>query len=386
MEIVQKFTLDFRDTMSLLNVLPPTIEPTATGHIIEQQEMTKKILENGLAYERNGTIYFDVEKFSKDNNYTALTGRNLDELLDGTRSDLNGQDEKKGRFDFALWIKAKPKHLMQWSSPWGMGFPGWHIECSAMSTKYLGSKFDIHGGGLDLAATHHTNEIAQNIAFSGESPANYWLHTNMLTLNGKKMSKSDGNYLLPSELFTGQNTILSKPYSPAVMRFFMLQANYGSTLDISDNALLGAEKTLTRLLSAYKSLQFIKPSNDSNEDILSIESKAYASMDDDFNTTVLISTLFEAVDIINSGRPLKQSDIYDLNRLFKNFLFDIMGIKEEQSGKAGEALNKVMNLVLDIRAKVKEDKDYKTSDEIRKRLSDAGIQVKDNKDNTTWTL
>lgn len=384
MEIVQKFTVDFREVMSLLNVLPPTIEPTATGHIIEQQEMTKKIIDNGLAYERNGTVYFDVDKFSKDNNYTALTGRNLDELLDGTRSDLKGQDEKKGRLDFALWIKAKPKHLMQWASPWGMGFPGWHIECSAMSTKYLGSKFDIHGGGMDLASTHHTNEIAQNVAYSGESPVNYWLHTNMLTLNGKKMSKSDGNYLLPVDLFTGNHQSLSKAYSPSVVRFFMLQANYSSTLDITDVSLMSSEKALIRLMTTYKTLQCIKPSENSSEDILSIEKKAYASMDDDFNTPMLISTLFEAVDVINSNRPLKQSDIDNLKRLYNSFVFDIMGIKEESNGKSDEVLNKVMGLVLDIRAKAKEDKDYKTSDEIRNRLTDAGIQVKDNKDNTTW--
>lgn len=390
MEIVQKYTVGFRDIMALFNTLPPSIEPTATGHIIEQQEIAKKIIENGLAYEANGTVYFDVEKYAKTNNYTALTGRKLDELLDGTR-ELDGQDEKKGRLDFALWIKAKPEHLMKWPSPWGIGFPGWHIECSAMSTKYLGEQFDIHGGGMDLQATHHTNEIAQNVAYCGKSPANYWMHTNMLTVKGQKMSKSLGNSFLPMELFTGNHPLLTKGYSPMAVRFFMMQTHYRSTLDFSNEALEAAEKAYNRLMESYKTLQTLQASSSSSENIDAIERACYDAMNDDFNTPVLIAQLFDAIRLINSvadkKSTLTQADIDKLQQIYQYFVFDVMGLKkDEETGKSNKALEKVMNLILDLRAKAKANKDFATSDEIRNKLTEANIQVKDGKEGTTWSL
>jgi cysteinyl-tRNA synthetase len=390
MEIVQKYTVGFRDIMALFNTLPPSIEPTATGHIIEQQEIAKKIIENGLAYEANGTVYFDVEKYAKTNNYTALTGRKLDELLDGTR-ELDGQDEKKGRLDFALWIKAKPEHLMKWPSPWGIGFPGWHIECSAMSTKYLGEQFDIHGGGMDLQATHHTNEIAQNVAYCGKSPANYWMHTNMLTVKGQKMSKSLGNSFLPMELFTGNHPLLTKGYSPMAVRFFMMQTHYRSTLDFSNEALEAAEKAYNRLMESYKTLQTLQASSSSSENVSLIERACYDAMNDDFNTPVLIAQLFDAIRLINSvadkKSTLTQAEIDLLKQIYQHFVFDVMGLKkEEESGKSNKALEKVMALILDLRAKAKANKDFATSDEIRNKLTEANIQVKDGKEGTTWSL
>jgi cysteinyl-tRNA synthetase len=390
MEIVQRYTVGFRDIMALFNSLPPSIEPTATGHIIEQQEIAKKIIENGLAYEHNGSVYFDVEKYAKTNNYTELTGRKLDDLLENTR-DLDGQQDKKGRLDFALWIKAKPEHLMKWPSPWGIGFPGWHIECSAMSTKYLGENFDIHGGGMDLQATHHTNEIAQNIAYCGKSPSNYWMHTNMLTVNGQKMSKSLGNSFLPMELFTGKHPLLTKGFSPMAVRFFMMQTHYRSTLDFSNEALTASEKGYVKLMEAYKTLQTLTASNTSTEDIKSLERNCYDAMNDDFNTSVVIAQLFDAIRIINSANDKKitltQTDIDTLKNIFQHFVFDVMGLKkEEETGKANTALESVMKLVLDLRAKAKENKDFATSDEIRNKLTEANIQVKDGKDGSSWSI
>jgi cysteinyl-tRNA synthetase len=390
MEIVQKYTVGFREVMNLFNALPPSIEPTATGHIIEQQEIAKKIIENKFAYEINGTVYFDVEKYAKTNNYTELTNRKLEDLLEGTR-ELDGQDEKKGRLDFALWIKAKPEHLMKWPSPWGIGFPGWHIECSAMSTKYLGDQFDIHGGGMDLQATHHTNEIAQNIAYCGKSPSNYWMHTNMLTVNGARMSKSAGNSFLPMELMSGDHPLLSKGYNPMPVRFFMMQTHYRSTLDFSDEALQGSEKAYNRLMESYKTLPSLQASASSSEDIKALEQKCYDAMNDDFNTPVLISHLFDAVRIINSVNDKKlnltQADIDLLKKIYKHFVFDVMGLKvEEEKGKSNEALEKVMQLVLELRAKVKANKDFATADEIRNKLTAAGIQVKDGKDGASWNI
>ena len=390
MEIVQKYTVGFRDIMALFNTLPPSIEPTATGHIIEQQEIAKKIIDNGLAYESNGTVYFDVEKFAKTNNYTALTNRKLEELLENTR-DLEGQDDKKGRLDFALWIKAKPEHLMKWPSPWGVGFPGWHIECSAMSTKYLGEQFDIHGGGMDLQATHHTNEIAQNIAYCGKSPANYWLHTNMLTVNGQKMSKSLGNSFLPMELFTGQHPLLNKGFTPMTVRFFMMQTHYRSTLDFSNEALEASEKAYNRLMDSYKTLQSLKPSGTSKDIVSKLQKDCYEAMNDDFNTPVLIAHLFEAVRIINSANDkkmsLSQEDIDLLHRIYQHFVFDVMGLKkDEETGKAYKALEGVMNLVLSLRDKAKSNKYFTTSDEIRNNLTALNIQVKDSKEGTAWSI
>ncbi len=390
MEIVQRYTVDFREVMRVFNVLPPSIEPTATGHIIEQQAMAEKIIESGFAYESNGTIYFDVEKFAKTYDYTALTGRKLEDLLNNTR-DLDGQNDKKGRLDFALWIKAKPEHIMQWDSPWGAGFPGWHIECSAMSRKYLGEKFDIHGGGMDLAPTHHTNEIAQNIAFCGESPANYWMHTNMLTVKGQKMSKSLGNSFLPHELFSGNNHQLSKGYSPMTVRFFMLQTHYASTLDFSDEALQASEKGFLRIIESTKTLEKLLPNDHSTVDIKTIEDRCYAAMNDDLNTSVLIAELFDCVRIINAtndgNEQLNQLDIDTLKRIYKNFLIDIMGIElAANDGKSTDALAIAMGLLMEIRQKAKANKDFSTADQIRNVLTENGIQIKDGKEISTWNI
>lgn len=390
MEIVQKYTLGFHEVMRAFNNLPPSIEPTATGHICEQLEMIKQIISKGFAYEINGTVYFDVEKYNKQFAYGQLTNRKLEELLEGTR-ELGGQDEKRGRLDFALWIKAKPETIMKWLSPWGWGFPGWHIECSAMSSKYLGDVFDIHGGGMDLQATHHTNEIAQSQACNHKAPVNYWMHTNMLTVNGVRMSKTAGNGFLPVELFTGNHPLLEKGYSPMAVRFFMMQTHYHSTLDFSNEALQASEKGFERLMQSYSTLQNLKASNSSDEDIKSLQEKCYEAMNDDFNTPVLISYLFEAVRIINSANDdkikLTQNDIDLLNSLYQNFVFDIMGLRTEtENSKSNNVLKQVMNLVLDIRAKAKSEKNFLLSDDIRDKLTDAGVTVKDGKDGASWNI
>jgi cysteinyl-tRNA synthetase len=390
MEIVQKYTVGFRNIMQAFNTLPPSIEPTATGHICEQIEMIKQIIQNGLAYEKNGTVYFDVEKYSTEFNYGQLTNRKLQELLEGTR-ELSGQDEKKGRLDFALWIKAKPETLMQWPSPWGWGFPGWHIECSAMSRKYLGDTFDIHGGGMDVQATHHTNEIAQSQACYHKTPVNYWLHTNMLTVNGARMSKSAGNGFLPEELFTGNHPLLEKGYQPMAVKFFMLQTHYRSTLDFSNEALQASEKGYERLMESYKTLQGLKPSTSSDEDIKNLQSKCYEAMNDDFNTSVLIAQLFDAVKTINScndGKTkLTQPDIDLLKKIYNDFVFDVLGLKPEaEEGKANSALQKAMALLLSIRHNAKTGRDFKLSDEIRDKLIEAGIQIKDTKEGSLWKI
>jgi len=390
MEIVQKYTLGFHEVMRAFNNLPPSIEPTATGHICEQLEMIKQIISKGFAYEINGTVYFDVEKYNKQFAYGQLTNRKLEELLEGTR-ELGGQDEKRGRLDFALWIKAKPETIMKWLSPWGWGFPGWHIECSAMSSKYLGGVFDIHGGGMDLQATHHTNEIAQSQACNHKAPVNYWMHTNMLTVNGVRMSKTAGNGFLPVELFTGNHPLLEKGYSPMAVRFFMMQTHYHSTLDFSNEALQASEKGFERLMQSYSTLQNLKASNSSDEDIKSLQEKCYEAMNDDFNTPVLISYLFEAVRIINSANDdkikLTQNDIDVINSLYQNFVFDIMGLRTEtENSKSNDVLKQVMNLVLDIRAKAKSEKNFLLSDDIRNKLTNAGVTVKDGKDGASWNI
>jgi cysteinyl-tRNA synthetase len=386
MEIVQKYTLGFHDVLRMFNTLPPSIEPTATGHIIEQIEMIKEIIANGYAYEENGTVYFDVEKYSKTYNYTILTNRNLEDMLANTR-ELGGQDEKHGRLDFALWIKAKPETLMKWASPWGVGFPGWHIECSAMSAKYLGQEFDIHGGGMDLAATHHTNEIAQSEACSHVQPARYWMHTNMLTVNGARMSKSAGNGFLPLELFTGAHPLLERGYSPMTVKFFMLQAHYRSTLDFSNDALDASEKGFRRLMNATALLEKLVPSEKSDFDIENIRLNCIKAMNDDFNSPVVIAELFEAARIINSvydGKAqLNEADLSKLKQLVSDFVFDIFGLKDEDSSNT--ELNSVLDMVIDIRKSAKENKDYATSDKIRIGLQDIGIQLKDSKEGTTWS-
>ena len=386
MEIVQKYSVDFHQVMQIFNVLPPSIEPTATGHIIEQIEMVKTILATGLAYEVNGTIYFDVEKYNQKENYGALSNRKLEDLMNNTR-DLGGQDEKRGPLDFALWIKAKPEHLMQWPSPWGKGFPGWHLECSAMSNKYLGSQFDIHGGGMDLAPTHHTNEIAQNVAACGTQPANYWIHTNMLTVNGQKMSKSLGNSFLPRELFSGEHKLLHKGYSPMVVRFFMLQAHYRSTLDFSNDALDASEKGFKRLMYAVSLLDKLKTGNSSDVDVKTIEEKFRLAMDDDFNSPILIAELFDVARIINSIHDGKMqinvADLSALKTLLHTFIEDVLGLKNDI--QATDDLEPVMDFILNIRTEAKANKDYVTSDKIRIGLNQIGFEVKDGKDGSTWS-
>ncbi len=387
MEIVQKYTIGFHDVLRLFNTLPPSIEPTATGHISEQIEMIEQIMENGYAYERNGTVYFDVEKYVETYDYTILTNRKLEDMLNNTR-ELSGQDEKKGRLDFALWIKAKPETIMRWPAPWSVGFPGWHIECSAMSRKYLGDQFDIHGGGMDLAATHHTNEIAQSEACNHTSPAKYWMHTNMLTVNGARMSKSAGNGFLPGELFTGNHPLLNRGYSPMAVRFFMLQAHYRSTLDFSNEALDAADKGYKRLMTAISLLDKLKVSKGADSfNLAEIRRKCYAAMDDDFNSPVLIAELFEIVRIINSiydGKAKVTAEgLEGLQVFMKEFVVDILGLRNDQTS-ASDDIDDVMNLVIKLRNEAKANKDFVTSDRIRDELNSIGIQLKDSKEGTLW--
>ncbi|SMG49498.1 cysteine--tRNA ligase [Sphingobacterium psychroaquaticum] len=389
MEIVQKYTLGFHDVLRLFNTIPPSIEPTATGHISEQIEMVKQIIENGYAYEVNGTVYFDVEKYVEKHDYTMLTNRKLEDMLNNTR-ELGGQDEKKGRLDFALWIKAKPEHIMRWPSPWSVGFPGWHIECSAMSSKYLGAQFDIHGGGMDLAATHHTNEIAQSEACNHVQPAKYWMHTNMLTVNGARMSKSSGNGFLPHELFTGNHPLLTRGYSPMAVRFFMMQAHYRSTLDFSNDALEAADKGYKRLMSAIALLDKIQPTakGKSTVDIVQVRQNCYAAMDDDFNSPVLIAELFELVRYINAvydGKAVMDVDtLTEVKALVQNFVFDVLGLKDDVLGADTDSMDDLMQIIINIRNEAKKNKDFTTSDTIREELNAIGIQLKDSKDGTLW--
>ncbi|MCS6934619.1 MAG: cysteine--tRNA ligase [Chitinophagales bacterium] len=388
MEIVQFYAVDFHRILDKLNLLPPSIEPLASGHIPEQIEMTQRILQNGMAYEVNGTVWFDVEKFAKVFPYTQLSNRQLDELLDGTRDNLEGQDEKRGRLDFALWKRATPGHIMRWNSPWGVGFPGWHIECSAMSTKYLGEEFDIHGGGMDLIPTHHTNEIAQHAACYHKNPARYWMHTNMLTVNGQKMSKSLGNSFLPAELFSGNHPLLERGYSPMVVRFFMLQAHYRSTLDFSNFAIQAAEKGFQRLMAALELIPHLPVSDTSTVDVPALRQAVYRAMNDDFNTPVALAELFEGVRhiyAIHEGRDtLTAADKEQLQKLYNEMVFDVLGLKPEKNSD-DTLVTGLMQLILDIRSEVRSKKDYATSDKIRDALAKLGIQVKDGKEGTTWS-
>lgn len=390
MEIVQKYTLGFHEVLKQFNTLPPSIEPTATGHILEQTEMIKEILQAGYAYEVDGSVYFDVEKYSRKHDYGALTNRKLDDLLEGTR-ELDGQDEKRGRLDFALWIKAKPETLMKWPSPWGWGFPGWHIECSAMSSKYLGKTFDIHGGGMDLQATHHTNEIAQSQACNHAAPAKYWVHTNMLTVNGARMSKSAGNGFLPRELFTGDHPLLERGYSPMTVRFFMAQSHYRSTLDFSNEALQAAEKGYRKLMESLSTLEKIESSDRSTFDVADLETRLYSAMNDDFNSPVLIAHLFDAVRIINSARDRKESltatDLEQLKKVMQTFIFEVLGLLDEtRQGAGSEVIEGLMALILDIRKTARENRDWGTSDQIRDQLKAAGIEIKDTKEGMEWSM
>ncbi|WP_426670344.1 cysteine--tRNA ligase [Mucilaginibacter sp. McL0603] len=386
MEIVQKYTIGFHDVMQIFNVLPPSIEPTATGHIIEQIELVKLILERGYAYEINGSVYFDVEKYNQTQDYGILNRRNLEDLINNTR-DLGGQDEKRGKLDFALWIKAKPEHLMKWPSPWSVGFPAWHLECSAMSNKYLGQHFDIHGGGIDLMPTHHTNEIAQNVAACDKNPANYWVHANMLTVNGQKMSKSLGNSFLPYELFTGQNSILSKGYSPMTVRFFILQAHYRSTLDFGNEAMEASEKGFKRLMNSFTLMDSLQASGSTDVEIAPLLQRCYDAMNDDFNSPVLIAELFEASRIINtvydSKMKIDAKNLELLKQLMNDFILDILGLKNEQA--ANDDLPKVLDMIVELRNGAKVNRDYATSDKIRDGLQQIGFQLKDGKEGTTWS-
>lgn len=393
MEIVQKYTLDFHHVLQMFNNLPPSIEPTATGHIIEQISMVEDILQKKLAYESNGSIYFDVNAFNKEfnNDYGKLSGRNIDELISNTR-DLEGQSEKRNPADFALWKKASPEHIMRWKSPWGEGFPGWHMECSVMSSKYLGKQFDIHGGGMDLKFPHHECEIAQNKASHGEKdPVKYWLHANMLTLNGQKMSKSTGNTLLPHELFSGNNDKLTKAFSPMVVRFFILQAHYRSTLDLSDSALQAAEKGYQKLMAAANTLQKIKTSETSSFKVDELIAKFFAAMNDDFNTPILIAHLFDGVKLINSINDGKESinaeDLETLQKHFQTFIFDVLGLKnEEQNTRNDELLDGVMATLIELRLQAKNNKDWASADLIRNELSKLNIVLKDTKEGTDWDV
>lgn len=390
MEVVQRYTVGFRDVMRLFNALPPSIEPTATGHIVEQIAMAQRLLEKGLAYEVNGSVYFDVSAYNEHHHYGELSGRQIEELLAGTR-ELDGQSEKRNPHDFALWKKASPAHIMRWPSPWGVGFPGWHLECSVMSTKYLGEQFDIHGGGMDLKFPHHECEIAQCKGDTDLDPVKYWLHGNMLTLNGKRMSKSTGNTVLPMELFSGNNELLVKGFSPSVVRFFMMQAHYRSVLDFSNDALLAAEKGYLRLMEALDLAGELKPATSSSWDVNSWEKAGYAAMDDDFNSPMLVAQLFEAVRFINSAAQgntgLNEADLIRFRSVLNAFVFDILGLEriEEGSGQSNQ-LDAAMKLLLELRDQARLDRNWALSDQIRDRLAEVGITVRDGKEGSSYTL
>ncbi|MFY8136621.1 MAG: cysteine--tRNA ligase [Flavobacteriales bacterium] len=389
MEIVQKYTNGFHDVMRLFNILNPSIEPTATGHIVEQIEMIQEIIQNGYAYESNGSVYFDVRKFNEKYPYGKLSGRVIDDLYTNTR-ELDGQDEKRDALDFAIWKQADPSHIMQWNSPWGKGFPGWHLECSVMSTKYLGKTFDIHGGGMDLKFPHHECEIAQNVGATGHEPVRYWMHGNMLTVNGRKMAKSEGNGFTPEELVTGNHKLLDKGYSPMTVRFFMLQGHYTSTLDFSNEALQAAERGYKRMTAAMKLMEKLAPSETSDENIQAITDACYAAMNDDFNTPILISHLFEGVRIINSindGKlKLTAPDIALLSKTMDEFFHQVLGLNIEDAGANDALTEQLMNFILEMRSNAKSNKDFVTSDLIRDSLAKLNIQIKDTKEGATWSI
>ena len=390
MEVVQRYTVDFHNILEKFNFLPPSIEPTATGHIIEQIEIIKEILDKGYAYEINGSVYFDVIKFNESHHYGKLSGRKLEDMVANTR-ELAAQDDKRSPQDFALWKKAEPQHIMRWPSPWGDGFPGWHLECTAMSTKYLGETFDIHGGGMDLKFPHHECEIAQSEASHGHSPVNYWLHANMLTLNGKKMAKSTGNNILPGEIFSGENKILSKAFSPSVVRFFMMQAHYTSILDLSNDAILASEKGYGKLMDAIETLKGLDTGNSSDFAISEWQQQCYDAMNDDFNTPILIANLFEAVKHINLIKEGKETitseDKEGLTQIMDAFVFEVLGL-ESKSMHANDSskLSGVVALLIELRNDARANKDFATSDKIRDQLTALGIQLKDGKEGTTFSV
>ena len=397
MEVAQYYTNRYHDAMDRLGVLRPSIEPHASGHIIEQIELVQKILDAGFAYVSNGSVYFDVHKYQEaTHKYGLLSGRVIDEMISTTRQ-LDGQEEKRNTADFALWKKASPEHIMRWNSPWSVGFPGWHTECTAMGTKYLGETFDIHGGGMDLMFPHHESEIAQQTAVCGHGPCKYWMHNNMITINGQKMGKSLGNFITLGEFFAGSHKhpetgeeMLAQPYSPMTIRFFILQAHYRSTVDFSNDALVAAEKGYGRLMQAAKLLGSLQPSKSSSVDVSGFRQKCYDAMNDDMNTPIVISHLFEAAKIINTVNDhkatLSQADIDELKDVFRIFVFDVMGLRDEASGDNTALIDGLMQMILDVRATAKSNKDWATSDKIRDSLSALGIAVKDGKDGATWEL
>ncbi|MBD5254348.1 MAG: cysteine--tRNA ligase [Barnesiella sp.] len=395
MEVVQHYLTRYHKAMEALNVLPPSIEPHASGHIIEQIEYVKKILDSGYAYVSDGSVYFDVPKYNRDHPYGKLSGRNVEELLSTTRA-LDGQQEKRNPADFALWKKAAPEHIMHWPSPWSEGFPGWHLECSTMGEKYLGETFDIHGGGMDLMFPHHECEIAQSVAHNGHDAVKYWMHNNMITIDGKKMGKSLGNFITLDEFFNGSHPLLRQAYSPMTIRFFILQAHYRGTVDFSNDALKGAEKALGRMLEGYRRLRDLKPSATSTVEVAQFERRCREAMDDDLNTPVVIATLFDALRVINQIKDghaqATEADIKALQELFDTYLVDILGIRPDMTGDASadssamKPFEDAVDLLLEMRAKAKSDKDWATSDLIRDRMAAAGFVVKDTKDGAEWSL
>jgi cysteinyl-tRNA synthetase len=392
MEVVQRYTNSYHNALKSINIIPPSIEPRASGHIIEQIEMIQEIMENGFAYEKNGSVYFDVIKYAETHDYGNLSGRKIEDLIAGAgenRRSLEGQSEKKNSNDFALWKKASPEHIMKWNSPWGRGFPGWHIECSAMSEKYLGKEFDIHAGGMDLLFPHHESEIAQSKACNHTNPAKYWLHNNMITVNGQKMAKSLDNGILIKELFSGNHRLLDQAYSPMTLRFFLLQAHYRSTLDFSNEALKAAEKGFQRLMNGVKSVEGLKSSLESDYDIAEWKDKLYGQLNDDLSTPQVIATLFEAVKWINevvAGRSkIAKEDLKILKTTFKVFVFEILGFVHEKSSN-NQTLDGVMDLVLEIRNTAKSNKDWETADKIRNQLNKLGIEIMDGKDGSSFKI
>ncbi|NLZ95806.1 MAG: cysteine--tRNA ligase [Bacteroidales bacterium] len=391
MEVVQFYTNSYHKAMDSLNVLRPSIEPSASGHVMEQIEMTQEIIDSGFAYESNGSVYFDVEKYNKAHNYGVLSRRDIDEMLETSR-ELDGQDEKRRSVDFALWKKASPEHIMRWNAPWSVGFPGWHIECSVMSTRYLGEEFDIHGGGLDLLFPHHECEIAQNTAVNGKRSVRYWMHNNMITVNGTKMGKSMGNFINLEEFFDGTHRLLDKAYEPMIIRFFILQSHYRSMVDFSVDALHAAETALKRLLDASNNIANIPVSEASSVEVKELRQKCYDAMNDDLNTPIVLSHLFEATRIINSAiagiEKVSQEDIDELKDLFKIFLFDLLGMKDTSALKdtSYEAFEKAVNMLLEMRQEAKQNKDWATSDKIRDDLTEAGFVIKDTPTGFEWSL
>ncbi len=392
MEVVQRYTVDFHEIMAAFGALPPDIEPTATGHMIEQIQIIEGILKSGYAYEKNGSVYFDVQKFNKEKSYGKLSGRKIEDMIANTR-ELNAQSDKKNPQDFALWKKAEPQHIMRWPSPWSDGFPGWHLECTAMSTKYLGETFDIHGGGMDLKFPHHECEIAQAEAYNDKSPVRYWMHTNMLTLNGKKMAKSTGNSILPGELFSGDNDLISRAVRPAVAKFFMYQAHYRSVLDFSDKAILASEKGYQRLMEAMTKIDDIKSGSSSDYDIDSWIDSCYAAMNDDFNSPILIAQLFEAAKWINNlstgNAEITEVNLTKLKTTMNVFVHDVLGLPIESLNNFNNDdnyLEATVNILIDLRNQARSKKDFDTSDAIRDRLAEAGINLKDGKDGTKFSI